>query len=331
MAVDRLKWGVLGTGLAARVAMLPALASLPQTEVVAVAGSDRARAEALAAAHRVPRAYGTYQALLNDPDVECVYLALPNHLHMEWVLRAAHAGKHILCEKPLGGDPREVEAMRDGCEVAGVRLMESLMFRFHPRTIRLRELLANGVAGEIRAAHAAFTFTLAPGANYRWRPEQGGGALLDVGSYCVDAARLAFGAEPEWASATGRHGETGALVNFAGMLGFGNGRAAHLTGSFEGAEWQRLHIIGSDAVIELPLAFTAWRDDAVPILMHRGSETEAITFPPTDPYALTALAFTEAVLRDTAPPYTLDESLGTARAIAALALAARTGARHRVQ
>lgn len=327
----RLRWGVLGTGLVARVAMLPALASLPEVEVVAVAGSDQARAETLAAAHGVPRAYDTYQALLDDPAVECVYLALPNYLHLEWVLRAAHAGKHILCEKPLGADPREVEAMREGCDAAGVRLMESLMFRFHPRTLRLLELLAQGVAGEIRAVQAAFTFTLAPGANYRWRPELGGGVLLDVGSYCVDAARLTFGHEPEWASATARYGETGVMERFAGMLGFGDGRAAQITGSFEGAEWQRLTIIGSRAVIELPLAFTAWRGDSVPILMHRGNETETIMFPPADPYALTAQAFTAAVVSALPVPYSLDESSNTIRAIEALAQAARTGVRQRVR
>lgn len=320
-------WGVLGAGYIARVAMVPALASLPDVRLLGIASRDTTRAAALATAHGVPRVYDEYQALLDAPDIQCVYIALANHLHREWVERVAAAGKHVLCEKPLGRDAAEAEAMRAICDRAGVALMEALMYRFHPRIARALEMVASGVIGEPREVEAAFSFSLASSANYRLDPALGGGALLDVGGYCVTAVRFFFGEEPLAVRATARYAPTGADLAVSALLEQRDGRAARITCAFDTAEYQRVMVIGSAAALELPYAFTAWHSDAAPILIHRGKNVETHSTHAADPYALMAAAFGRAAITGAPVPYSLDEALATARALDALAAAARSGER----
>lgn len=320
-------WGVLGAGYIARVAMVPALAALPEARLLGIASQNPARAAALAAAHGVARVYGDYQALLDAPDIQCVYIALANHQHREWVERAAAAGKHILCEKPLGRDVAEAQAMRDICERAGVALMEALMYRFHPRIARALELVAAGAIGEPREVEAAFNFPLVDSANYRLDPLLGGGALLDVGGYCVSAARMFLGAEPVAVRASGRYAPSGADLAVSALLEHAGGGMARVTCAFDTAEYQRVTVIGSAAALELPYAFTAWHSDAAPILIHRGKSVETRSTHTADPYGLMAAAFGRAVAAGAPVPYSLDETLATARALDALAAAARSGER----
>ena len=320
-------WGVLGTGMVARQAMIPALARAPWASLVAVASRDIQRATALASAHGVPRAYGDYQALLDDPTIACVYIALPNGAHREWVERAAAAGKHILCEKPLGRDAAEVEAMRAACERAGVTLMEALMYRFHPRIERALALVAEDAIGAPRSVQVSFCFSLTDTANYRLQAGEGGGALLDVGGYCVHAARLFLGAEPVSIQANGQFGSTGVDMDVSALLDFGAGRSAQIMCSFAAAEYQRVTLVGTHGVMELPRAFTAWRDETAPILITRNGHTETLLTPPADPYDLMAEAFTQAVMSGIPAPYALEESLATARVVEAVARALRSGRR----
>lgn len=308
-----LTWGVLGTGTVARLAMLPALSRVSSARVLAIGSASRERAEARAAQCGIPRAYGGYQELLDDPEIAAVYVALPNHLHREWVLRAARAGKHILCEKPLGCSASEVEEMARSCAAGGVLLMEALMYRFHPRTERLRALLAEGVIGEIRHVSAAFTFSLADWTGYRARPELGGGALLDVGGYCVSAARLVMVGDLVQVKASAYYGETGVDESVTALLTSSGGRTAEIVCSFRAAEYQRITVIGATGVLEVPLAFTAWHGDPAPILLQRGAAVETLTIEPADPYQLMAERFTEAVQSGSEAPYPLAESLATAR------------------
>ncbi len=325
---EQITWGVLGAGYIARVAMVPALASLPGVRLLAIAGRDADRATRLAEAHGVPRVYPDYQALLDDPDIQCVYIALANDQHREWAERAAAAGKHTLCEKPLGRDVAEAQAMRVACERAGVALMEALMYRFHPRIEQALAMVAQGVIGAPRAVEASFCFTLDDSANYRMQPGQGGGALLDVGGYCVSAARFFLRGEPLAVRASARYAATGADLAVSALLDFSEGRAAQITCAFDSAEYQRVTVIGTSATLELPYAYTAWRDEAAPILIHHSSKNvETIVTPPADPYARMADAFGRAAVGGAAVPYSLDESLAVARALDAIAQAARTGER----
>lgn len=325
--MDEITWGVLGAGYIARVAMVPALRSLPEARLLAIAGRDAQRVTALAEAHAITRVYHDYQALLDDPDIQCVYIALANDQHREWTERAAAAGKHVLCEKPLGRNAAEAQAMREACERAGVALMEALMYRFHPRTEQALVMIAHGVIGEPRDVEASFCFTLGDRSNYRMRPEQGGGALLDVGGYCLTAARFFLRGDPLAARASARYADTGADLAVSALLDFSAGRVAHVTCAFDSAEYQRVTVVGTSATLELPYAYTAWRDDAAPILIHHGKNVETIITSPADPYARMADAFGRAAVSGDAVPYSLDESLAAARALDAIAQAARSGAR----
>lgn len=324
MPSPRVGWGVLGTGTVARLAMLPALRSIPSARVLAIGSASRARAEACAAQFEIPRAYGSYQEVLDDTDIQVVYIALPNALHLEWVLRAARAGKHILCEKPLGCTTTEGEEMARARDEAGILLMEALMYRFHPRTERLRALLAEDAVGPVRHVSAAFTFPLADRSNYRTRPELGGGALLDVGGYCVSAVRSILGGEPVSISAVAHYGETGIDESVTALLAFAQGRTAQITCSFRAAEHQRITILGATGMLDVPLAFTAWHADPAPLLLQRSGTLETIPGDPADPYRLMAERFTNVMVSGAPAPYPLTETLATARVLDAIARAART-------
>lgn len=313
-----LTWGVLGTGMVARRAMLPALSRVVSARVLAVGSASQERAADRAAQFAVPRAYGSYQEVLDDPEIAAVYVALPNHLHREWVLRAARAGKHVLCEKPLGCSASEVEEMARGCAAADVLLMEALMYRFHPRTERLRTLLAGGIIGEIRHVSTAFTFPLANWNGYRARPELGGGALLDVGGYCISAVRMVMDGDPVNVEASAQYGETGIDESVTALLTFSGGRTTAVVCSFRAAEYQRITVIGATGVLEVPLAFTAWHSDPAPILIQRGGTVETLTIESADPYQLMAERFTEAALLGVEAPYPLAETLATARIMDAI-------------
>lgn len=327
---NEVTWGVLGAGYIARVAMVPALMSLPGVRLLAIAGRDAARANALAEAHGIPRVYHDYQALLDDPDIQCVYIALANDQHRVWTERAAAAGKHVLCEKPLGRDEAEAQEMIAVCEREGVALMEALMYRFHPRIEQALSMIAHGAIGEPRDVEASFCFMLGDRSNYRMQPGQGGGALLDVGGYCVSAARFFLGGEPRAARASARYADTGADLAVSALLDFSGGRVAHVTCAFDSAEYQRVTVIGTTAMMELPYAFTAWRDDAAPILIHRGKSVETVLASSADPYARMADAFGRAAVSGAPVPYGPAETLAVARALDAIAEAASTGERRKV-
>ncbi|MEO7003660.1 MAG: Gfo/Idh/MocA family oxidoreductase [Ktedonobacterales bacterium] len=326
-----LTWGVLGTGMVASRAIVPALSHAPWARLLAVASHDQQRASALASTHGVPKAYADYQALLDDPEIACVYIALPNNEHRPWVERAAVAGKHILCEKPLGRNVAEIQAMRTICERAGVTLMEALMYRFHPRIARAQGMLLGGSIGEIELVQASFCFQMADPNNYRLRHGAGGGVLLDVGGYCVHAASSFLHAEPLATQVFSRQGRTGVDVTLAATLDFPGGRTAQITCSFITSEYQRLTLVGTHGVLELPRAFTAWKGEDAPILLSRdGGATEIIPCPPADPYALMVEAFTRAITQGAPVPYPLEESLATARIVEAMVHAARTGRREAI-
>src|SRR5438034_979398 len=193
--MEPVKWGIVSTAHINRLVIPPAHES-PKVELVAVASRDQARAEAYAREWGIERAYGSYDALLEDPELEAVYISLPNTLHVEWSVRALEAGKHVLCEKPLSRRPDEVEAAFDAADRSGRLLSEAFMYRHNPQTKRLRQLVDEGAIGELRLVRAAFSFGLYDETNIRLRPELDGGALMDVGSYCLNGSRMLAG-EPQ--------------------------------------------------------------------------------------------------------------------------------------
>ena len=299
---DPLRWGVVGVSeLVGRQAVLPALSVSPTADLVAVASrtADRARAETARFSAR--RAYGSYASLLDDAEVEAVYLPLPNALHLEWTLKAAEAGKHVLCEKPLACTASEADAMSRACEAARVVLMEAYMTPFHPRSARMLETVRSGQLGELRFARASFTGPLKDAANHRWRPEMGGGALLDVGIYCLAPLVAAACREPLEVTARAVKVASGVDASFSGWLDFGDGFTAAFETSFEVTERQVLEFVGTAASLSVDRPFTPTAHDTEMRLAHRDGSVESITCGANDPY-LAMVEHFAAVVRGTATP-----------------------------
>ncbi len=282
--------------------------------MLAVASSSKERAQAASTQFGIERTYDSYQSLLDDPDVHTVYIALPNHLHREWTVRAARAGKHVLCEKPLAMNAAECEEMIAACQQANVLLMEAVMYRFHPRMIYLKQMLTNGELGDIRFLHAAFSFFFNAPDNYRARPEFGGGALLDVGSYCVNAARWLIGAEPEDIRAYTSYSQD-IDISTSAVLRFERDVFAHIQCSFNAAEYQVIEVVGSSGAVTAPLAFTAWRGDMTTLMIQRGGVFERREFAAADPYQGMVAHFTECVLGRASLLYPPVDGLATLRVL----------------
>jgi xylose dehydrogenase (NAD/NADP) len=288
-------------------------------ELVAVASRDLERAQAFAREHAIDRAHGSYEALLADDDVDAVYVALPNTLHVEWSVRALEAGKHVLCEKPLTRVPEEAERAFDAADRAGRVLMEGFMYRHHPQTRKLQELLAAGAIGRLRAIHAAFTFAMGAEDNVRFDATLGGGALLDVGCYCVSGSRLLAG-EPHTVSAERVLGPTGVDVSFFGTMRFDDDVVAQFRSSLAVPWHQRLEAVGDEgtAVVEIP-----WNPRPPARVLLNG---EAIEVEEVDHFRLELENFAEAAAGRAEPLVTRADSLGQARTLHALIRAAESGA-----
>ncbi len=290
-------WGVIGaTANIAQIAVLPALAAAGECEVVAVASEGRPDGgyESFGA-----MVLPTYEAVLEHPDVEAVYLPLPNSLHAEWTIKAAEAGKHVLCEKPLACSALEASAMAAACDAAGVLLFEAYMTPFHPRSSAMAEVLHSGVLGELRFGRTAFTGLMADAANHRWSPAMGGGALLDVGIYCLAPLLLAAGRTPLDLAASAVMTEGGVDSSFAGWLDFGAGFTATFECSFETPERQSLELVGTEASLAMDRTFTPGPDDTHMALLHRDGRKEELSGAGGDPY-LGMVEHVAGVIRGTA-------------------------------
>lgn len=318
-------WGILGAGFVAARAMIPAIQCSRNGHVGAIASRDLARAQSLAAQWQIDRAYDDYQALLADPAVDAVYIALPNHLHHPWTLRAARAGKHVLCEKPLTRSVHEAEQMLEACQQAGAQLMEAAMYRFHPRMRRLKELLTSGALGSPRFLHSAFSFPLRDAENYRNSLAYGGGALLDIGCYCANALCWLNGASPVTIQAFSSYREAGGIdLESSALLRFANGSLGHMQCSFVAAEYQSIEIVGSQGALVAPLAFTAWRDDATLLHLQEGSQFRDEYFAPADPYQLMVEHFADVLHGEATPAYPPQEAVQTLAVLDAIRVCSET-------
>ena len=308
-------WGVLGPGFIATRAVIPAMQQAPTSRVLAVASNNEERARVAALRFGIDRAYHGYQAVLDDPDVDAVYIALPNHLHREWTIRAALAGKHVLCEKPLAMTAAECDEMIAACRQANVLLMEAVMYRFHPRMVHLKQMLVDGELGDIRFVHAAFSFPFDAPGNYRGYAHFGGGALLDVGSYCVNAARWLIGSEPDSAQSTISYSHEATDISTSAVLRFGEDVFAHIQCSFAAAEHQTIEVVGTAGAVTAPLAFTAWRDDTTTLMLQRGAVFEQRAFAPADPYQLMVEHFATRVIEGSQSLYSAEDGRATLRVL----------------
>ncbi|MGO9559030.1 MAG: Gfo/Idh/MocA family protein [Acidimicrobiales bacterium] len=274
--------GVLGsTSMVARLAVIPAIENSSRCTLAATASLSDASAT-----------YSSYDALLEDPDVEAVYIPLPNSLHREWTERSASAGKHVLCEKPLAANAPDALAMAQACAAAGVVLMEAYMTRFHPRDRKIQQLVSEGVIGDLLFTTAAFTGELRRADDHRWRPEMGGGALLDVGIYCLTPMLAAAGIDltkPDglnYVTGVAHRAPLGVDASYSGWLDLGEGRSASFQCSFEAPERQMLEIVGADAALFVKRAFTPGPDDHVIQVRRKDRSSEDVTTEGANPYLL---------------------------------------------
>ena len=320
-----LRWGVLSTANIGRAAVNPAIQSAPDNDLVAVASRDETRARAFADEHGIARAYGTYQELVDDPEIDVLYNPLPNSLHRDWTLRALRAGKHVLCEKPLGLNEGECLEMAEAAETAGVRLMEAFMYRFHPRTEQLLEWMKTGRIGRIRLIQAAFTFRLTRPGNIRMDPALGGGALMDVGCYCVNVSRSLLGEEPSSVQASARWADSGVDAGLTGTLHFPSGAVAQIACALDVERLERVVVAGEDAWLEVPKAFLPGVADAEIIETAGRSDPVRHVVPGADEYECMVRHFAECVRQGTPPRYDAREAARTMRVIDALYASARTG------
>jgi D-xylose 1-dehydrogenase (NADP+, D-xylono-1,5-lactone-forming) len=302
--------------------ILRAAATSDRVEVVAVASRDGAVAQAYAREHGVARAHAGYDALLADDGVDAVYVSLPNGLHHEWTLRALAAGKHVLCEKPYTRHPEEVEEAFDAADAAGLVLTEGFMYRHHPQTRRVADLVAGGAIGELRAVKATFSFPLRDLSDARARPELDGGALMDVGCYCVSGARLLAG-EPERVLAEQVTGETGIDLAVYGTMRHAGDVVSQLEASFDAPRRQRLEVVGSEGTITLQ---APWRADwGGELAVSRDGATELVSVEQADAYRLELENLADAIEGTGELLLGRADALGQARAIAALYRAAELG------
>jgi predicted dehydrogenase len=255
---QKLRWGILGCAKIAIRAVIPGIRASETGVVEAIASRDADKAKETAEKANIPKSYGSYEDLLEDPDIDAVYIPLPNHLHMEWTMKAAARGKHVLCEKPIALTAQEATSMARACEEAGVVLAEAFMYRYHPRYDRLLEIIASGEIGKIRGIHGTFTFNNAADRNnVRYRKAWGGGSVYDVGCYPISAARLILGMEPEAVTChalfSPEHDNVDMMAS--GLVEFPD----HVSLTFDCGMWadfrNTLEILGEHGRIEIPSAF----------------------------------------------------------------------------
>jgi len=307
------KWGLISTA-DINTKLLAGAAESDDVDVVAVASRDLTRAEEYARKWEIDRAYGTYDDLLADPGIEAVYIPLPNTMHSEWSIRALEAGKHVLCEKPFSRHIADVERAFDAAETTGLHLSEAFMYRHHPQTARLAELVASGAIGELRVIRTAFSYSLYDTDNIRLRTDVEGGALMDVGCYCVSGARL-LGGEPELVLGAAHIGSSGTDWVFTGLMRFPGDVVALFDCGTSLPNRDELEAIGTEGSLFLD---DPWHCQKPVIELRRNGSVEHIEIEAANPYRLELEDMNAAIRGERAPLLGRADALGQVRAIEAL-------------
>jgi len=312
-----IRWGILGV---ANIAVKRVIAGVQATNngyVAAIASRNLDRARAAAQTFGISEAFGSYEQMLQHDGIDAVYIPLPHHLHRDWTLRAAQAGKHVLCEKPLALNFEEAREMVAACAEAGVLLMEALMYRFHPAWVEVRRLVEAGSIGALRSVHTEFAYFLDDPASFRSQPSLGGGALMDLGCYAVSASRMLFEREPAVIAASIlKHPVNQTDIVSSALLDFGIGHATFTVGT-QMQRGQSVHLAGTEARIEIATPFNIPADQRAQIRVIRGgspgvaSDVEVLEFGPADVYALEAQAFARAAVGEIPPPISLEDSIAS--------------------
>jgi predicted dehydrogenase len=326
----KFRWGILSTANIGLKKVIPAMQRGEHMEVIAIASRDLDKAQRAASALNIPRAYGSYEELLADAEIDAIYNPLPNHLHVSWTEKAALAGKHVLCEKPLAMNATEAKTLLTVRDRTRVKIGEAFMIRSYPQWLRLQELLKEGRVGELRVVTGVFSYFNVDSRNIRNLAEIGGGALMDIGCYLVHASRFAFGSQPlRVVAAIDRDPAMRIDRLTSGLMEFAGGHTI-FTCSTQLVPYQRIHFLGTRGRIEIEIPFNAPPDRPTRLLIDSsgdlsGSGMATETFPAADQYTMQGEAFARAAWENTEPPVSLEDAIGNMAVIDALFRSASSG------
>ncbi len=327
--MNSLRFGVVSTANIGTEKVIPGIQRAGNCEVAAIASRNLAAAEAAASRLSIPRSFGSYEDLLASDEIDAVYIPLPNHLHKEWTLKAARAGKHVLCEKPLALTAADAQEMVDVCESQGVAFMEAFMYRLHPSWLAVMDLVTSGRIGRVRAMQCAFSYHNDDPSNIRNRTDTGGGALMDVGCYPINVARMLFDSEPARVEAIiERHPDFGTDVTTSALLEFESGHAAFTVSTLAEDE-QYVVILGERGRIRIDIPFNIPSDRPATVRLFQGGSPpvepneEVFEFPTEDPYTSESEAFAAAVLAGDPVPTPPSDGVANMKVIEQILQAAR--------
>jgi predicted dehydrogenase len=329
--MSKVVWGILSTANIGIKRVIPAILSGARGVIAAIASRDAERARDVAARFGIARSYGSYQALLDDPQIEAIYNPLPNHLHVEWTVKALAAGKHVLCEKPIALNAVEAQSIVAARDRSGKRVIEAFMVRYHPQWHRVRSIVRDGRIGKVRALQSAFTFPVANPDNVRNRLDYGGGALYDVGCYPIVTARYLLGTEPERAIALVDRDPTLAVDRVtSALVAFPGGEQLVFTSALQLALYQRVVVLGTQGRVEIPVPFTPPKEHSCRIVIDSGASLDGSSaiveeFAPVDQYQLQCDLAAAAFRGESTEEFPIEDAIANMRVIDALYRSAISG------
>jgi predicted dehydrogenase len=316
----KVRWGILSTAKIGIQKVIPAMQQGRYIQIDAIASRDMDKANSIADQLNIKKRYGSYEELLQDPEIDAVYNPLPNHLHVPWTIKAMEAGKHVLCEKPIGMNAEEAKALIEAThKYPHLKVMEAFMYRFHPQWQKARELALNGAIGDVKTMHTFFSYYNVAPENIRNQADIGGGALMDIGCYCISFPRFIFEEEP---------GKVVSNIDYdpvmntdrltSAMLHFPSGKTSTFSCSTQLMPYQRTNIFGDKGRIEVEIPVNAPPDQEVKVVLQTQKKTEVFTFAPIDQYMLQGDAFSQAILEDKAVPTSLTDAVENMKVIDAV-------------
>ena len=325
--MKKVRWGVLSSAKIGLEKVIPAMQKGEYCEITAIASQNLERGKAAAAQLGIPQAYGSYEELLADDNIDAVYIPLPNHLHVPWTKKALEAGKHVLCEKPIGLNTAEAEDLLACAKKhSQLKVMEAFMYRHHPQWLKAQQLVSEGKIGDLRTIHSFFSYYNADPANIRNMAEIGGGGLMDIGCYCISLARFIFNSEPQRVLGKMEYDpefKTDRLCS--GLLDFGD-QSSTFTCSTQLTSYQRVNIFGTEGRIEIEIPFNAPPDQPCRIWHQQDEKLEEITFELCDQYTIQGDLFSQAILNKTEVPTPLVDSVKNMRVLDAVINSAESDA-----
>jgi predicted dehydrogenase len=328
--VEKVRWGILGAANIAIKKVIPSMQAGQYCEITAIASRDLEKAKQSASDLGIPRFYGSYEDLLADPEIEAVYVPLPNNLHVEWTIKAAEAGKHVLCEKPIGLSANEVRKLIEARDKTGVKIQEAFMVRTHPKWIAVRELIRNERIGNLETITGFFSYFNDDATNIRNKAELGGGALMDIGCYCINISRFIFDDEPKRVSSLIQRDQSTEIDKLtSAILDFPDGHAT-FTCSTQLVPFQRMQFFGTKGRIEVQIPFNIPMESTTRIFIDDGSDfsgqnIETIEFPAADSYTIQGDLFSRAIRENSDQAISLEDSFNNMAVIDAVFRSAESG------